>query len=126
MKFDFFIFNVSLLAAIQTVNFASSVLRIPITSSIFLPSMKTLVSSANRIENNLSDTLGRSLMQIKKVEGLVIDSTFRDLWAYMYSLCMLLLLAPAPCSCSCSLLLVLLLLLLRAHHLSFNCPLITD
>ena len=48
MKFDFFIFNVSLLAASQTVNFASSVLTIPITSSIFLPSMKTLVSSANR------------------------------------------------------------------------------
>ena len=66
MKFDFFIFNVSLLAANQTVNFASSVLRIPITSSIFLPSMKTLVSSANRIENNLSNTLGRLLMQIKK------------------------------------------------------------
>ena len=34
MKFDFFIFNVSLLAASQTVNFASSVLTIPITSSI--------------------------------------------------------------------------------------------
>ena len=42
MKFDFFIFNVSLLAASQTVNFASSVLRILIMSSIFLPSMKTL------------------------------------------------------------------------------------
>ena len=69
MKFDFFIFNVSLLTASQTVNFASSVLRIPITSLIFLPSMKTLVSSANRIENNLSDTLGRSLMQIKKNSG---------------------------------------------------------
>ena len=66
MRFDFFIFNVSLLAASQTVNFASSVLRILITSSIFLPSMKTLVSTANRIENNLSDTLGKSLMQIKK------------------------------------------------------------
>ena len=51
------------------VNFASSVLTILITSSIFLPSMKTLVSSANRIENNLSDTLGRSLMQIKKNSG---------------------------------------------------------
>ena len=69
MKFVFFIFNVSFLAASQTVNFASSVLRIPITSSICLPSMKTLVSSANRIENNLSDTLGRSLMQIKKNSG---------------------------------------------------------
>ena len=69
MKFDFLIFNVSLLAASQTVNFASSVLRIPITSSILLPSMKSLVSSANRIENNLSDTLGRSLMQIKKNSG---------------------------------------------------------
>ena len=50
----------------QTVNFASSVLRIPITSSILLPSLRTLVSSANRIENNLSDTLGSSLMQIEK------------------------------------------------------------
>ena len=67
MKFDFFIFNVSLLAASQTVNFASSVLRIPITSSIFLPSMKTLVSSANRIENNLSDTLGRSCVICEKI-----------------------------------------------------------
>ena len=28
--------------------------------------MKTLVSSANRIENNLSDTFSKSLMQIKK------------------------------------------------------------
>ena len=56
MKFDFFIFNVTLLAASQTVNFTSSVLRIPITSSI--PSMKTLVSSANnRVENKLTDTL---------------------------------------------------------------------
>ena len=69
----FYIFNVSLLAASQTVNFANSVLRIPITSSIFLPSMKTLVSSANRIENNLSDTLGRSLMQIKKNSGSKTD-----------------------------------------------------
>ena len=31
--------------------------------------MKTLVSSANRIENNLSDTFVRSLMQIKKNSG---------------------------------------------------------
>ena len=57
MKFNFLIFNVSLLAASQTVNFTSSVLRIPITSSILLPSMKTLVSSANRVENKLTDTL---------------------------------------------------------------------
>ena len=69
MKFDFFILNVSLLTASQTVNFAISLLRVPITSLILLPSMKTLVSSANRIENNISDTLGRSLMQIKKNSG---------------------------------------------------------
>ena len=31
--------------------------------------MKTFVSSANRTEKNLSDTLGRSLMQIKKNSG---------------------------------------------------------
>ena len=30
-----------------------------------LPLMETLVSSANRIESNVSDTLGRLLMQIK-------------------------------------------------------------
>ena len=68
------------MAASQTVNFSSSVLRILITSSILLPSMKTLVSSANRIERkkcierenrekktkkntqNLSDPLGRDLI----------------------------------------------------------------
>ena len=61
MKFDFFIFNVSLLAASQTVNFASSVLTIPITSSIFLPSMKTLVSFANRIDfAKAFDTVARA------------------------------------------------------------------
>ena len=35
--------------------------------------MKTLVSSVNRIANNLSDTLGRSLLQIEKNSGLKTD-----------------------------------------------------
>ena len=59
MKLDCLMFNHKWLTA--TLAFGN-----PITFSTLLLSMKMLVSSANKLENNLSETLCRSLMQIKK------------------------------------------------------------
>ena len=59
----------SLLAESQTVNLASSAFNVFVISARSLPSRKTLVSSANKIANNFSETFGRSFMQSKKKRG---------------------------------------------------------
>ena len=52
---------VSLFAKSQSGTFRSSVLRISMTSAYQCPSINTLVSSANKIKNNKSDDLEKSL-----------------------------------------------------------------
>ena len=52
---------VSLFAISQSETFSSSLLIISITSAYECPSINTLVLSANKIENNKSDDLAKSL-----------------------------------------------------------------
>ena len=52
---------VSLFAMSQSETFSSSLFRISMTSAYECPSINTLVSPANKIENNKSDDLEKSL-----------------------------------------------------------------
>ena len=52
---------VSLFAISQSKSFSSSLFIFSITSAYECPSINTLVSSANKIENNKSDDLAKSL-----------------------------------------------------------------
>ena len=56
----------SLLADNHIVNLAGSAFNMWVISTRSCPSRKTLVSSANKIANNVPETFGRSLMQSKK------------------------------------------------------------
>ena len=69
MKCDLEELRVSLLADNHIANLASSAFNIWVISTRSFPSRKTLVSSANKIANNVSETFGRSLMQSKKNRG---------------------------------------------------------
>ena len=73
MKCDLEVLRVSLLAESQTVNLASLAFNVFVISAKSLPSRKTLVSSANKIANNFSETFGRSFIQSKKKRGPKID-----------------------------------------------------
>ena len=64
---------VSLFAISQSETFSSSLLIISITSAYECPSINTLVSSANKIENNKSDDLAKSLTLRKNKRGPNID-----------------------------------------------------
>ena len=61
--------RVSLLADNHNVNLASSAFNIWVSSTKSFLSRKTLVSSANKIANTVSETFDRSLMQSKKNRG---------------------------------------------------------
>ena len=52
----------NLLALSHSVNLANSQFNVVIIVLIFVPSIRTLVSSANSIENKFSDTLAKSLI----------------------------------------------------------------
>ena len=69
IKCDFAIFNVSLNAASQIVNLSDSLFNTIDKSSNLLPSIKTLVSSAKRMENNVFETLCKSLIDIINISG---------------------------------------------------------
>ena len=58
MECDLEVLRVSLLAESQTVNLASSAFNVFGISARSLPPRKTLVSSANKIANNYSETFG--------------------------------------------------------------------
>ena len=52
----------NLLALSHSVNLASSQFKVAITVLIFVHSIRTVVSSANSMENKFSDTLAKSLI----------------------------------------------------------------
>ena len=69
MKCDFETFKVSLFSVSHVVIFSNSEFRISIADSMLYPSIKTLVSSANEIENISFETLLRSLIYIMNKSG---------------------------------------------------------